>query len=97
MARNKDIKTKTVMVKYIADKTNVSQKDVKAVFEAMLDFLAESLKANCPVQLLGFGSFIPRQRASRECLVPMTGEKYMVQEKKMIKFKANKSLLDKIQ
>ena len=92
-----DIKTKSAMVDYIAQKTDFSKKDVKLIIDTMIDFFAETLKADNSVQLMGFGSLIPRMRASRECKVPMTGETYTVPEKKMIKFKVNKTLLERIQ
>ena len=48
---------KTELVAAMAEQTGLSKKDAEAALKAFTDVVAEELKANGKVQLVGFGTF----------------------------------------
>ena len=65
---------KTELVAAMAEQTGLSKKDAEAALKAFTDVVAEELKANGKVQLVGFGTFEVSERAAREGRNPQTGE-----------------------
>ena len=84
---------KTELVKKIAEKAQVSQVEAKAVLEATLESIKETLQAGDAVQLIGFGTFSVAERAARTGKNPRTGEQIKIAAKKVAKFKAGAGLL----
>ena len=74
----------------LAQKVNVADKEVKAIFEA----IKEAVKAGDKVDIAGFGSFQSVERAARTSRNPKTGEAVAVPAKKAVKFKASKTFKD---
>lgn len=74
----------------LAQKVNVADKEVKAIFEA----IKEAVKAGEKVDIAGFGSFQSVERAARTSRNPKTGEAVAVPAKKAVKFKASKTFKD---
>ena len=68
------IMNKTELVAAIAEKTELSKKDVEKALKAFTDVVAEQLKNGEKVQLVGFGTFEVSERAAREGRNPLTGE-----------------------
>ena len=87
---------KTELVAAIAQETQLSKKDAEAALKAFTDVVAEELKANGKVQLVGFGTFEVSERAAREGRNPQTGETMTIAASKAPKFKAGKALKDAI-
>ena len=79
---------KKELVEKLVEKTGdkKSEKVVNALIEAIEETVAEG---GC-VQLVGFGSFEARKRASRECRNPMTGEMITVPSKRVPVFNAGR-------
>lgn len=69
-----------------------AERAVKAVLEA----LAEGIKNDGGVQLIGFGSFVVTDRAAREGRNPLTGEKIKIKASKAIGFKACAALKEAV-
>ena len=61
---------------------------------ATLQAIAEGMKNDGKVQLVGFGTFEVRDRAARKGLNPATGESIDIAACKVPAFKAGKSLKD---
>ncbi len=85
---------KTELVAAMAEQAGLSKKDAEAALKAFTDVVAEELKANGKVQLVGFGTFEVSERAAREGRNPQTGETMTIAASKAPKFKAGKALKD---
>lgn len=85
---------KSELIDAIAAKANLSKKDAKAVLEATLEAVSESLKAGDAVQLIGFGTFKVNERAARTGRNPRTGEEIKIAAAKIPAFVAGKALKD---
>ena len=87
---------KADLVKELAEKTGLGQKDVKTVIEGMLESVQSHLKGGNTVQLTGFGTFEVRERSARTGVKPGTTEKMEFPASKVPAFKAGKGLKDQI-
>ena len=87
---------KSELIKSIAAKAELSQKDAGAALDALISSITEALKAGENASLLGFGSFEVRTRAAREGRNPTTGEKVMIPAAKVPGFRAGKGLKDAV-
>ena len=81
---------KTELIAAVAEKTGLSKKDSDAAVNAVLNTIAETLKANEKVQLVGFGSFETKKRAAR------TGAAVEIPASTVPTFKAGKALKDAV-
>ncbi len=87
---------KTELIAAVAEKTELSKKDVEKALKAFTDVVAEQLKSGDKVQLVGFGTFEVSERAAREGRNPQTGETMQISASKAPRFKAGKALKDMI-
>ena len=87
---------KTELVAAMAEQAQISKKDAEAALKAFTDVVANELKADGKVQLVGFGTFEVSERAAREGRNPQTGETMTIAASKAPKFKAGKALKDMI-
>lgn len=85
---------KTELVAAVAAKAAISKKDADAAVNATIDAIAEALKANDKVALVGFGTFEVRNRAARMGKNPQTGAAIKIAASKVPAFKAGKALKD---
>ena len=85
---------KTELIAAMAEQSGLSKKDAEAALKAFTDVVANELKANGKVQLVGFGTFEVSERAAREGRNPQTGETMTIAASKAPKFKAGKALKD---
>ena len=77
---------KSQLIKSVADKSELSQKQVTEAIALIEETLVESLKAGEKVQLSGFGTFEVRERAERKGRNPKTGEVVTVAACKYLAF-----------
>ena len=87
---------KTELVAAIAEKTELSKKDVEKALKAFTDVVAEELKKGEKIQLVGFGTFEVAERPARTGRNPMTGKTIEIAASKSPKFKAGKALKDSL-
>ena len=87
---------KTELIAAVAEKTGMSKKDTEAVVSATLCAITDALKAEGKVQLVGFGSFEVKTRATRTGLNPRTKEPVEIAATKVPVFKAGKALKDAV-
>ena len=85
---------KAELIAAVAEKTELSKKDVEKALKAFTDVVAEELRKGDKVQLVGFGTFEVSERASREGRNPQTGEAMTIAASRTPKFKAGKALKD---
>lgn len=83
---------KAQLVAAIAEKSGVDKKAADKVLAAFVDVVADALKANDKVQLVGFGTFEAGERAARTGINPRTGETITIAATKAPKFKAGAQL-----
>ncbi len=84
------------LVAAIAEKTELSKKDVEKALKAFTEVVAAELKKGEKIQLVGFGTFEVSERAEREGRNPQTGETMKIKASKTPKFKAGKALKDSV-
>ena len=87
---------KSELIKSIAAKAELSQKQAGAALDAFISSITEALKDGDTVSLLGFGSFEVRTRPAREGRNPATGEKVMIPAAKVPGFRVGKGLKDAV-
>ena len=87
---------KTELVAAMADAAGLSKKDAEKALKAFTDVVAEELKKDGKVELVGFGTFEVSKRAAREGRNPQTGKTMSIPASKAPKFKAGKALKDSI-
>jgi len=94
--------TKTELIKKLADVTELSQKDVRAVLEALTDakpgkgLITTCLKQGEKVTISGFGTFYIRERAARQARNPKTGGKVKVPKRRYPAFKPAKTFKESL-
>ncbi len=77
---------KSQLIKAVAEKSELSQKQITEVLSLVEDTLVETLKAGDRVQISGFGTFEVRERAERKGRNPKTGEVVSVPACKYLAF-----------
>ena len=83
---------KVELVDQIATKSGLTKKDSEAALKAFMETIKETIKKGEKIQLIGFGSFEPVDKAAREGRNPKTKEIIQIPAKKAIKFSAGKEL-----
>lgn len=83
---------KAELVEAMATKTGETKKSAEASLNAFVEVVTDSLKKGEKIQLVGFGSFEVRKRASRKGRNPQTGEEIKIPASKAPVFKAGKAL-----
>ena len=81
---------KEELVKEIAKKAKVSQKDATEVLGAILDTIEKTVAKGKKVTLVGFGTFEARKRAARKGRNPQTGKEIKIAAKTVPVFSAGK-------
>lgn len=87
---------KAELVEKVAEKTNLTKKDVTAAVEALFETVQEVLASGDKVQVIGFGTFEVRDRAARKGRNPQTGEEIEIPASKVPGFKAGKALKEAV-
>ena len=85
---------KMELVKSMATKAEITQKDAEKALVAFQEVVTETLMAGEKISLVGFGNFEVVERDARECRNPKTGESVSVPAKKAPKFKFSKIIKD---
>ncbi|HDR7321087.1 HU family DNA-binding protein [Bacillus toyonensis] len=87
---------KTELMKVVADKAELTQKDAATATQAVLDAITNTLANEEKVQILGFGTFEVRERSARTGRNPQTGEEMQIAASKAPAFKAGKELKEAV-
>lgn len=87
---------KSELVKSLAEKAEITQKDAAKALDAMVDTIEQVLAKGDKVQIIGFGSFEVRDRKERKVISPATGEEIKVPATKVPAFKPGKSLKEAV-
>ena len=77
------------LVKKVASKTLLSQKEALQAIDALIDSVVESLEEDQEVSLVGFGKFYLYTHAPRPVRNPKTQEEMILRSYKSVKFKVS--------
>ena len=87
---------KIELVKVVADKTGLTQKEVATVVDELLDAVVVDLAKGNEVALAGFGKFVVKTRAARESINPRTKEVIKVPACKAVAYKPSKAIKEAV-
>ena len=91
--------TKTELIDVVAKETELTKKDtgkiINTTMETIMNYLGQEAKKpeeeRDKVQIIGFGTFEARNRASKKGRNPQTGEEITIPERKVPFFKSGKT------
>lgn len=87
---------KTELIAAVAESAELSKASAGKAIDATLEAIANALKSDDKVTLIGFGTFEVRKRAARTGRNPRTGKTIKIKASKSPAFKAGKSLKDAV-
>lgn len=87
---------KNSLVSSIAEKTDLSKKDIEMTIDTMTEVITKALQNDEKVTLTGFGTFRISKRASRVGINPQTKEKIQIPAMSVPKFTAGKVLKEAV-
>lgn len=87
---------KTDLIASVADKADISKADAASAIDALIEVVTKALKKKDKVSLVGFGTFVVRERQARTGRNPKTGAPLKIKASKTPSFKAGKALKDAI-
>jgi len=82
------------LINKIADDAKLTKGQASDALNSVLTTIEKTLKKGDKVTLVGFGTFSISKRAARMGRNPQTGKEIKIKAKKVVKFKAGKSLSD---
>lgn len=87
---------KTEFVDAVATKGEMTKSEASDAVEAVLESVTDALKAGEQITLVGFGTFLVRDRKARQGRNPRTGDVIEIAASKVPSFKAGKALKDSV-
>jgi DNA-binding protein HU-beta len=94
--QGKDEMTKAELIAKIANADGITKSQAEKAVDGFVSAVSAALSASDKITLVGFGTFSVGERSQREGRNPRTGEKIEIPESKVVKFKAGKTLCDKV-
>ena len=88
--------TKAELINIIAKAAGITKDKAAKALDAYEDTVTKELKKTGKLVLVGFGTFSVVKRKAREGRNPQTGKAIKIPAKKVVKFKAGKTLADKV-
>jgi DNA-binding protein HU-beta len=87
---------KSELIAVVAGHANLSKADAGRAVDALTQAIESALKAGDAVNLVGFGSFVVKDRAARTGRNPQTGLEINIPASKSPGFKLGKALKDAV-
>ena len=87
---------KSDLINAIAEHANLTKADAGRALEGLLNTIETALKAGEPLALIGFGTFVVKERAERTGRNPQTGQEITIAAAKVPSFKPGKGLKDAV-
>ena len=84
-----EVISKSTLVDKVAEASKVSKKDTKAVIDALLNTIAEEVKKDAEIRIIGFGTFKKAKRAARKGRNPQTGAEIEIAASESLSFKSS--------
>jgi DNA-binding protein HU-beta len=86
---------KIELVRLVARRAGMTQKDCGKFLDVLVETIGDVVAQGENVLIMGFGSFEPRERRERRCLV-FGKDEIIVPAKKTVCFRAGKTLKDAV-
>ena len=83
---------KSELVSAIAGDAGITKKDAELAVNSFVEVVGEALSKGESVSLIGFGTFLTRDRKARDGRNPKTGETIKIAARTVPAFKAGKKL-----
>ena len=87
---------KKELVDYISKSADLTTPQAEKALNGCLGAIAQSLRNNDKVSLVGFGTFSTSKREARTGRNPQTGQSIKIPAKTVVKFKAGKAIGDEV-
>lgn len=87
---------KSELIDAVANAADMTKADATKAVDAFIGVVTDALKEDDQVTLVGFGTFLVRQREARSGRNPRTGETIQIAASKVPSFKAGKALKDAV-
>ncbi|MCC5875410.1 MAG: HU family DNA-binding protein [Candidatus Sumerlaeia bacterium] len=88
--------TKTQLIAHLAEKTELTKKQVSEVLDNLLEVAYKEAKKEHGFNLPGLGKLVVVKRKAREGVNPATREKIKIPAKKALKFRIAKAAKDAV-
>ena len=88
---------KSELIDAVSAKAGLTKADTGRAFKAFVEVITESMAKGETIALVGFGTFLVRERQARSGRNPRTGETISIESAKIPAFKAGKALKDAVQ
>lgn len=83
---------KKELIQTAAAHSGMSQAEMEKALNSILETIGQSMKKEEHVVLVGFGTFLVKERSARNGHNPSTGQVMQIPAKKMVKFKPGSGL-----
>ena len=87
---------KSELIDAVASASDLSKADASRAVDGMIAAVTEALKSGDQVTIVGFGTFLVRERGARTGRNPRTGEMINISASNAPAFKAGKALKDAV-
>ena len=87
---------KSELIDAVAESADLSKASAARAVDAVVDAVTSALASGDQVSLVGFGTFLVRERAARTGRNPQTGKTINIAASKAPSFKAGKALKDAV-
>ncbi|MEE9303153.1 MAG: HU family DNA-binding protein [Thiotrichaceae bacterium] len=87
---------KSQLIDAVAAKSGLTKADTEKSFKAFVETISEQMGNGEQITLIGFGTFLVRDRKARTGRNPRTGETIQIAASKVPAFKAGKALKDAV-
>jgi DNA-binding protein HU-beta len=88
--------TKAELVAKIASEGGITKSQAEKALDGFVSTVSGALSSGDKITLVGFGTFSVVARSQREGRNPRTGAKIKIPASKVVKFKAGKTLAEKV-
>ena len=87
---------KSELIDAVSNSTELTKSDAARAVDGVIGAITQALKSGDQVTVVGFGTFLVRQREARAGRNPRTGETIQIKASKVPAFKAGKALKDAV-
>jgi len=87
---------KSELIDAMADSADISKAAAGRALDGFIDAITDAVKNNDTVSIVGFGTFLLRERAARTGRNPKTGKEIEIAASKAPAFKAGKGFKDAV-
>jgi len=87
---------KSELIDAVSDEAGLSKADATRAFDAVISVITDALKKGDQVSVVGFGSFLVRQRSARVGRNPQTGAEIQIKAANVPAFKPGKALKEAV-